>query len=110
MRGAQGERRDLAEVRRRPEVFAFLSAPIDTPPFLGSLGNTELCGVDHWGDGTYTTEGITKLCDGLKGSAVTSIECATALIVFAFLSAPLDTAHHPLSTPRPQSRLQPAWS
>ena len=33
MRGAQGERRDLAQVRRRPQVFAFLSAPIDTPTF-----------------------------------------------------------------------------
>ena len=34
---------------------------------------------------------------------MTSIECATALIVFAFLSAPLDMAHHPLLTPRPHS-------
>ena len=31
VRGAQGERRDLAGVRRRPQVFAFLSAPVDTP-------------------------------------------------------------------------------
>ena len=28
--------------------------------------------------GTYTTEGIAKLCEGLKGSAVTSLECAAA--------------------------------
>ena len=27
-------------------------------------------------DGTYTVEGITKLCEGLKGSAVTSLKCA----------------------------------
>ena len=25
---------------------------------------------------TYTTEGIAKLCEGLKGSSVTSLECA----------------------------------
>ena len=29
MRGAQGERRDLAEVRRRAQAFSFLSAPAD---------------------------------------------------------------------------------
>ena len=25
--------------------------------------------------GTYTAEGITKLCEGLKGSSVTSLRC-----------------------------------
>ena len=40
------------------------------------LGN-QLCGLDGHGSGTYTTEGITKLCEGLKGSAVTSLKCAT---------------------------------
>ena len=55
-----------------------MPAPIDTPPCLGSLANNQLCGVDHWGNGTYTTEGINKLCEGLKGSAVTSLKCATA--------------------------------
>ena len=29
-------------------------------------------------EGTYTDEGITKLCEGLKGSAVTSLKCAAA--------------------------------
>ena len=57
-------------------MFAFLSAPIDTPPSLGSLASNKLCGLDHWGNGTYTTEGINKLCEGLKGSAVTSLKCA----------------------------------
>ena len=38
----------------------------------------QLCGVDRYGDGTYTTEGITKLCEGLRGSTVTSLECAAA--------------------------------
>ena len=41
------------------------------------MGGNELCGVGHHGHGTYTTEGITKLCEGLKGSAVTSLKCAT---------------------------------
>jgi len=38
----------------------------------------QLCGIDGRGNGTYTAEGITKLCEGLKGSAVTSLKCAAA--------------------------------
>ena len=59
-------------------VFAFLSAPIDTPPSLGSLTSNQLCGLDDDGNGTYTAEGITKLCEGLKGSTLTSLKCAAA--------------------------------
>ena len=54
-----------------------------------SLANNQLCGLceDVHGSihgeahlsGTYTVEGITKLCEGLKGSAVTSLKCATRL-------------------------------
>ena len=33
---------------------------------------------DDEGDFVSTTEGITALCEGLKGSAVTSLECAAA--------------------------------
>ena len=62
----------------KPQVFAFVSAPIDTPPFLGSLANNQLCGIDSRGRGTYTAEGVTKLCEALKGSAVTSLKCAAA--------------------------------
>ena len=40
--------------------------------------NNKLCGVNHYGEGTYTAEGITKLCEALKGSAVTSLKCAAA--------------------------------
>ena len=69
-------------------VFAFVSAPIDIVPHsLGSLGDNELCGVTTSGSGTYTTEGITKLCEGLKGSAVTSLECAAAPSVCFCVSA-----------------------
>ena len=56
-------------------VFAFLSVPVDMPPFLGSLSGNQLCGLDDRGRGTYTSEGITKLCEALKGSAVTSLKC-----------------------------------
>ena len=56
---------------------SFVSAPIDTAtPHLCSLAGNQLCGVDDDGRGTYTAEGITKLCEGLKGSPVTSLECA----------------------------------
>ena len=71
-------RSDLAGVRRRPQVFAFLSAPIDTPPSHGSLARNQLCGLDRYGCGNYTAEGITKLCEALKGSAVTALKCAAA--------------------------------
>ena len=42
------------------------------------MAGNQLCGVDRRGNGTYTTEGIIKLCEGLKGSTVTSLECVTA--------------------------------
>ena len=51
-----------------------MSAPIDTPPSRGSLGDNQLCGVNYLGTGTYTTEGITKLFEALRGSNVTSLE------------------------------------
>ena len=59
-------------------LLSFASAPIDTSPALCSLGDNGLCGIDRQGQGTYTTEGIIKLCEGLQGSSVTSLECATA--------------------------------
>ena len=50
--------------------------PIDTAiPHIGSLDDNQLCGVSKYG-GIYTAEGITKLCEALKGSAVTSLEYA----------------------------------
>ena len=61
-------------VSHRPRLFAFVSAPVDTPSSRGSLGDNELCGMVQLD--TYTTEGIAKLCEGLKGSSVTSLECA----------------------------------
>ena len=44
-------------------------------PFARSLANNVLCGINPFLDkGTYTAEGITALCEGLKGSAVTSLK------------------------------------
>ena len=77
-----------------------MSAPIDVSPSLGSLTNNALCGVSEFGYGIYTTEGITKLCEALKGSAVTSLKCAPPR-VFAFASAPLDTPDVSPSPPCP---------
>ena len=51
------------------------------------MDNNSLCGVDSWGDGTYTTEGITKLCEGLKESAVTLLKCAAPSSVRLSVSA-----------------------
>ena len=43
------------------------------------MTGNQLCGLENkFGNGTYTTEGIIKLCKGLMGSAVTSLECAAA--------------------------------
>ena len=81
-------------------MSAFVSAPIDTPPALGSLCGNQLCGVNWEGEGTYTADGITKLCEALKGSAVTTLECAHAPRVLAFLSMPADTKANTLGRRR----------
>ena len=47
-----------------------------TFPTVCSLASNQLCGLNYLGRGTYTTEGITTLCEGLKGSAITSLKCA----------------------------------
>ena len=36
---------------------------------LGSLDANELCGVDMYGEGTYTAEGITAIADALRVNA-----------------------------------------
>ena len=48
----------------------------------------QLCGLNDDGDGEYTTEGITKLCEALKGSAVTSLKCAATPECSPFVNAP----------------------
>ena len=56
-----------------------------------SLANNQLCGLDTWGNGTYTADGITKLCEGIKGSAITTLECA--------LHSPPNCVCFPVSAP-----------
>ena len=80
-------------MRCQPQVFAFVSAPIDIPPFLGSLADNELCGLDYEGNGTYTAEGITKLCEALKGSAVTSLKCGATPERLLLCQRPLTLLH-----------------
>ena len=75
------------ECAHASKVIACASAPVDTAPFLGSLANTSLCGDSF--RGTYPTEGITKLCEALKGSVVTSLKCATTLECFLLCQRPL---------------------
>lgn len=48
------------------------------PPSLGSLAENMICGIHDLKGGTYTAEGITALCEGLKGSTITSLECVAA--------------------------------
>ena len=69
-------------------------------PLARSLSGNQLCGLNEFGSGIYTAEGITALCEGLKGSAVTSLECAASshAHVLAFVSAPINI------TPRPASQ------
>ena len=49
-----------------------------------------------------TTEGITALCEGLKGSAVTSLECAAAQTIYFCVKDQLARlpSHHPHSVLR----------
>ena len=47
---------------------------------FGSLNNNVLCGLSlnpftSSIEGTYTTEGITALCEGLKQSKMSSLRC-----------------------------------
>ena len=74
------------------------------PPSLGSLATNQLCGINRRGDGTYTAEGITKLCEGLKGSAVTSLECAAAPKCLLLCQRPLTRLLSHRSHPAPRTQ------
>ena len=50
-----------------------------TFPAPGSLAENRLCGVDRYGDGTYTVEAINKLSEAIKASTtLTSLKCVTS--------------------------------
>ena len=57
---------------QRPLTLLTLPAP----PSGHSLDKNAICGLDKYDQGTYAAEGITKLCEGLKESSVTSLRCA----------------------------------
>ena len=59
-----------------------MSAAADTlvDTSVRSLDNNQLCGLDEFGRGTYTAEGIIKLSDALKiNKTLTSLRCAILL-------------------------------
>ena len=64
------------------------------------MAGNQLCGLDYDGNGTYTAEGITKLCEALKGSAVTSLKCAATPERLLLCQRPLTC----LSPPQPMLR------
>ena len=104
---------DLEGQAINPKIAASLAAYLSVTKALKSLDLTrnQLCGIDMFGLGTYTAEGITKLCEGLKGSSVTSLECAAAPKAFATLSCqrPLTRKQTLCSSP-PLSSLLPSTS
>ena len=70
------EAKSLRSLRcaRAPPNISKCQPPMNTLPSLArSLASNAICGVNKNGWGTYTAEGITALCQGLKGSAVTSL-------------------------------------
>ena len=49
-----------------------------------------LCGLTEWHGqwhGTYTNEGIMRLCEGIKGSIITTLKCAKATPVHSMCLA-----------------------
>ena len=71
----------LASLAHRGEWFT-PSAPIDTFTeilhLLCSLEINLLCGINEFGGGTYTAEGIAKIADALKeNKSLRSIRCAS---------------------------------
>ena len=48
---------------------------------LGSLASNMICGINVYGGGTYTAEGINALCEALKdNNTLTSLKYAPARI------------------------------
>ena len=51
-------------------------------------------GGDEDGKGEHATEGLTALCEGLKGSSVTSLKCAPPPSVCFYVSARTEKSNH----------------
>ena len=78
LRGSAVTSLECAAAPSRPLSRRPLLAPTPTLALARSLFGNQLCGLSWHFGGTYTTEGITKLCEGLRGSNITSLECAAA--------------------------------
>ena len=52
------------------------------------MAANQLYGLDHFGCGTHTSEGVTTLWQGLQWSAVTSLECAVTPVTILVAPAP----------------------
>ena len=84
MRGSQGERRDFAQVRRRPRVFAFLSALVDTRLLSHTLPQPIPCSL---GQNAIGVKGASALAAVLKKTKITHLKCAAAPSVCFRVSA-----------------------
>ena len=73
MRCAQGEHRDLAQVRHRPRLLAFLSAPVDTLALLHIPALPLVCSL---GWNSIGAEGASALAAILKETQITTLGCA----------------------------------
>ena len=58
-----------------PHNLCHCPVNIRTFPAPGSLVNNVLCGINFGGEGTYTAEGINKLCETIKANtSLTSLK------------------------------------
>ena len=88
-------------VRPCPKVFVFMSASVYTAVFTASRLSDNSIGGCYDDDGEFVanTEGIIALYEGLKGSSVTSLECAANPKCSPSCQRPL-TPHHLCPPPR----------
>ena len=75
-----------------PEVFAFVSAPVDTR-LLSHCPHTSLISCSLSGN-HIGAKGASVLAAILNKTKIINLKCAAALEVFAFVSAPVDTTQH----------------
>ena len=68
--------RDAPEIAIRPAIPLLTFFDTSGSP-LRSLAGNQLCGVDGNGEGTFTLEGLTPLCEAFtKMPSLTSVRCA----------------------------------
>ena len=61
---------------------------------FGSLDSNQLCGLDKYGRGTYTAEGISKIAEMLQlNKTLTSVRCPKCLLLSQKRHPPLTLLH-----------------